>query len=1407
MRASPPALAALLLLGLTALPLGAGAQPPSVAVPSPLEPWVPWVLQGHEAQRCPFLHDGAADGAGDGAQVQAGACAWPTALSLALEERGGRFTQSWRLFARGRVALPGDAKRWPQDVTLDGAPAVVVARAGVPTVELPEGVHTLAGSFRWDALPESLAVPQDTGLLSLSVRGKPVREPHRGEGGTLFLEQAPREEAAQREAVELRVFRRVTDEVPLRVDTRVELEVSGRNRELLLGRALLPGTAPLALESELPARLEPDGRLRVQVRPGRWAVTVTARHEGPATSLTRPAPGGPWAEGEEVWVFDARPAFRVATVEGVSAVDPAQTTLPEAWRALPAYAVPEGGVLQLKVERRGDADPAPDRLALQRELWLDFDGKGLTARDTLTGTLSRAWRLTMQEPAQLGRVSVGDEAQFITRLEGAPQAGVEVRQGKVQVSADSRVPLKGGAVSAVGWAHDFDSVRASLHLPPGWTLVHAGGVDSAETWVTRWSLLDLFLVVIIALATGRLFGPRWGVLALLALGLSYHEAGAPRLTWLAVLAAEALVRALPEGALRRALGLGRLAAVGVLVLVGLSFAVDHVRQGLYPVLARPGEAVEGTVATMLAEAPAEMEAEQEAVHFAAPAAAPQADGAAREVPSAGLLGSSDAVLENKAEIHRYKELKRQRYDKDALVQTGPGLPQWEWDALPLSYSGPVQAGQELSLWLVPPWANRLLAFLRVGLVALLALLMLGVPRERWPSLLRPQGPAAAAAALLLALLLPSLSRANEAPSAELLTELRQKLLERPDCYPACASAPRLLLEVTPKALRARMEVNAAADTGVPLPGSAGQWEPERVLLDGQPARAMLRDAAGVLFLMVPKGVHQVVLEGALPARDTVSLALPLRPFRVEAQAAGWQVDGLFEDGHAEDDLQLTRVSVAGAGDAEGASLQPAALPPFLVVERTLELGLTWQVHTQVKRLSPAGSAVMLAVPLLPGEAVTTESVRVEGGKALLNLGPQVSELEWTSSLEPRSPVVLAAPKGVAWTEVWRLSVGPTWHFEASGLPPVHTGQPQEERTPEYRPWPGEALTVALSRPVGVGGQTLTVDGSSLTVTPGVRATQAALTLSLRSSRGGQHVLTLPEGAALEKVTVNGNAQPLRQDGRKVTLPVSPGAQKVVLEWREPAGISALFRAPAVDLGQPSVNATVRIEVPHDRWVLLTFGPAWGPAVLFWGLLLVVVGVSAALGRVRLTPLGSGAWVLLGVGLTQVPVAAAAFVACWLLLLGWRGQALSLSRPLFNLRQVALVGMTLVSLLVLAAAVREGLLGRPDMQVEGNGSTGLDLRWYQDRLAGPVPAAGMLTVPLLVYRAAMLAWAMWLAFALLGWLKWGWACFTEGGLWRPEEPKAALRPAAGVPATATATPAPQDGPEAERKDAGPPPTGA
>ena len=46
-----------------------------------------------------------------------------------------------------------------------------------------------------------------------------------------------------------------------------------------------------------------------------------------------------------------------------------------------------------------------------------------------------------------------------------------------------------------------------------------------------------------------------------------------------------------------------------------------------------------------------------------------------------------------------------------------------------------------------------------------------------------------------------------------------------------------------------------------------------------------------------------------------------------------------------------------------------------------------------------------------------------------------------------------------------------------------------------------------------------------------------------------------------------------------------------------------------------------------------------------------------------------------------------------------------------------------------------------------------------------------TVPLWIYKALILAWALWLSFALLRWLPWVWQCFSSDGFWRIEKGEA------------------------------------
>ncbi len=1372
---------------LSSLASAAGPRPESI--PPALWEWAPWVLHDQKDALCPFLHG-----------TETNACAWPGRLALTLDDKGGRFTQSFKVFGRDAwLPLPGEAKRWPQHVQIDGRPAVVVSDGeDNPTVLLSAGEHVVTGDFEWDALPEALEIPPDTGLLSLSVKGQAVSIPNRDGEGRVFLQRESTQEETDR--VELDVHRLVSDEIPLTLVTQLTLKVSGRSREVLFGRALPEGFVPMELTSGLPVRVEPDGHLRVQVRPGTWVLRLSARGEGPIASLQRPDPQGTWVEGDEVWVFDARPSLRQVLVEGVNAVDPTQTTLPNEWKGFPAYAMGQKDVIKLTERRRGDSEPAPDVLNLSRTLWLDFDGTGYTVSDKMSGQLHRSWRLDVQPGTELGRVVTSGADQSITRLDANAKAGVELRQGGLALEADSRLTGDIGHLSAVSWDADFNSVSATLQLPPGWQLISASGADSVPgTWVDRWTLFDLFLVLIIAVAMGRLFGVPWGALALVTLGLGWLEEDVPQYTWLVVLALEGLFRVLPGGKLKALFKVTRFAAWAALVVMTLTFAVQHVREGMYPALAQHNRSL-GGVKTW-SEYNLDNEAQYARSSSVEAFEQNQNDfkGDYDNAPQGNVFGLNQ-VQQNmprslnmkppppqKALSGKKRSFNVRDYDKNATVQTGPGLPRWDWRPMQIRFSGPVQRDQQLSLFFLGPKVNLVLSFLRVFLLGLLLLCVLGFPGGFWPPGLKAmvktappeeeEPPAAGSAArsglaVLLVLLGGLNARAGgeempEPPENLMLEQLKARLLEKPDCAPSCASIPRLQLEATAKLLRLRLEVLSGAQTAVPLPGSAAQWVPETVLLDGKPASGLRRGEDGTLWLQVPPGAHQVLLEGALPPRDQVQVGLPLRAYRVEAKLDGWTLDGLHEDGVADENLQLSRKATNEKG--QGASLQVGTLPPFVRVERTLVLGLQWTVETRVERVTPVGNAVVLEVPLLAGESVTSSEVRVQGGKALVNMGANVTELAWSSVLEAKAPLELVAPKGLPWVEVWRLDVSPVWHVALNGIPVVHQQDASGVRMPEWRPWPGEKVTVEVLRPEALQGQTLTIDQSSLSITAGARATDVTFTANFRSSRGGLHAFTLPVGATMQNVTISGAQQPIRQEGQTVAIPLVPGSQQVVLTWREGTSMGTSWTTPAIDVGTATVNADIEVNVPRDRWVLLVRGPGLGPAVLFWSFLLVLLVVSVGLGRTKLTPLSTLRWVLLALGLSQVPIPAIVFVFAWLLFLGWREKTPELTSGWFNLRQLALVGVTGLALIVLGVSVYEGLLGQPEMQVRGNGSSASMLRWFMDRTAAQYPTAWVLSVPMLVYRGAMLAWSLWMALSLVSWLKWGWKSFSTGGLWRRPPP--------------------------------------
>lgn len=1352
-------------------------------IPAELQQWQDWVLAAHPAHPCPWL-----------VTAEKQQCQWSEHLQLQVNHQGGRFVYQLQLFADGWVSLPGDVRSWPQQVEANnsGSNDVLAIRDqnGVPQVYLTKGRWQLQGTFRWPQLPQSLTVPEQSGIISLQLLGTDVPTP-KVLDNELWLQQSPEKPEQSTDQLQIKIFRLLSDDIPARLTTLLQLEVSGKSRETQLNTLLLPGFSPEALYSDLPALLDDKGQLHLQLSAGQYQVQLDAVSFQPIEQLQLPGTTAPMPD-EEIWAFVAKPELRTVEISSVNSLDPSQTQVPAHWQQYPLYAMTAASKLQLTPLQRGGG-AASDALRLEKRLWLGFDGNKLTVSDQISGTLHSQARLEVQPGYQLGRVELNDEAQLITRL-AEHEAGIEIRQNPLHLYSVSSLPLD-NELPVSGWQTSFNEVSWQLNLPPGWTLLAATGADRVEGSVLeQWSLWDIFFVLLFSVATSRLLGWRVGVLAVTALLLSYQRFDAPQWSWLSLLALLALLTVAKGKTatwLKKAVCLNLMA----LLLILLPFSVDQIRQAIYPQLELSYLQLQPDSHQYQPQAPA-------------------AEVLARGAPAAANSELSDVaqqrVLETEARMDSVKLAKKaektqQPYtgpsassasaallqtDPNARIQTGPAEPAWHWQRVALFWQGPVLAEEQTQLYLVPAWLNRM-----GNLATVLLLLMLlwqlckpvigpGLkPAQLWARL-KVNNKVIPPAALLLALLLPGTALLQSSPVAAagypdtlLLKELEQRLLQPPLCLPSCSSINSLTLRNDAQHIKLQLQIDNQADTAWLLPVTAAKLRLARL---NQANAAIFRQPAQS-WLFLPKGRHQLELWVAAD-EPRISFTFSTAWHQLDEQLSGWRLVPNNSNLNDLPGLQQARTQLAleqlASDNRQNTATTFTAddlaqnLPAYAVLERQLTLGQEWQITSTLRRSGMSQQPMQLKVALLDGETPLTPLPVQDGALALqLHAGQQV--ISWQSSLKQQPLLQLSSPVQQQYTEIWQLNAAPKWHVTSQGLPATHT---EHSPLPSlWRPWPGEQVQLAISQPEPVAGDMLTIQQLVLQQHQGNRSSDIALIMKLNASQAQSFTLPLPAQTELQSVSLDGATLPLTVNQQQLTLQLKPGQQQLQLNLKQNNAQPVLLETTGFSLPLTAANIYLQLRMAPDRWILAVGGPAIGPAILFWGMLAVMLLLAIALPNFIQSPLRRRHWLLLFCGICTVSFWIPLLVTLWLLAISKRGQLqTALQGNYQKLSQSALVLLSVGALIALFSAIPYGLLSAPDMQLVGNGSYQQQLYWYQDVSTQQIPVGWVFSLPLWCYQLAMLLWSLWLATALTRWLPWAWQQLTAGGFW-PTAPASPAEP--------------------------------
>lgn len=1310
-------------------------------------------MAGEEHRGCPLIASRAATDRADFV------CAWTSPLKLDVEAKSARFAFSVRVYAERALELPGDTQAWPVAVLANNLPIAVIEQNGRPSIRLSAGNYAISGELAFATRPERLALAQLFAIVELNLDGKRATRIRR-EDGMLWLGQLERE-ATLADALSIEVFRRIEDELPLLQTLALKVDVAGRAREVSFDAVLGPDFVPLRVRSALPAQVNERGDLKVKLEPGSFFIYLDGRATTMTPKLAPSKRAAPWP-AEEIFSYASNPRIRVSQARAPRPIDANTLDMPQEWKALPAFVVSPDEALTIEESARGRLSDARNELTLQRTAWLRFDGSEWRFRDQLSGRMTRDFRVDLNAPLKLLSARINEEDRLITEGANAGQRGVEIREDMLNLSADSS--LTGGAATLpVGaWAQSLEQANWTLNLPPSYRLLHASGASYAPgTWLERFSLLDIFLVLLALVLLRRALGWSVMVAGLVFFTIAYHNHSGLTLLLATLSALHLAAVKLPDNLLKRVVVVSRWVLLALLSINVLVFAAEQVRLALYPQLEAGAMSYgeRGVDSSLIASSPPPPPSPPAPMEMTSNMAAD-----ASSEPNVALQKNSNSA--NSLQALSKSRNRLNRYAQDVVVQAGVGMPNWQWQGYTMSFQGPLSADQTVRLWISPAWATRL--------GRLLAIFGLGFVLFAFGRALKLKVDLRAAAPLLLTLCcLPTLSstaNAQATPSAELLAELKARLTQPPTCAPVCADLAVLEISADAASVSMVLELHTQSLSAVPLPEFADGWQPSALDVDGVEMSFLARDAQGLSYVGLSPGVHRVRLSGPLSGMDRFKLSLPLKPRSLKLSISGWSALGLRDGVLLSANLELVRERQAGASADSSPSASADRLLPFVRVTRRFDFASDFSIETTVTRVAPAGESLNLTLPLLSGEQVLSSEVAVGNGVIQIALPGDREELSFNSKLERSARLQLKAGDFSQRAETWILAPGDEWRVSFNGTPALEAQDPAQAFVYEFRPRPGEELDIALSRPRALPGATLALDEISLTSKIGAKAQDHELRLDYRATRSQQHVIGLPAGLELLSFISDGQVLPIRPQDGKLSLPITPGAHSVQLNFREARAVSLQTSTPAFNLNLPSANILIKMNPPGARWTVFASGPKLGVAVLYWGELLFALLLAVVISRLRLTPLGTGQWLLLVLGFSTWSWLSLILVVVWLHALSLRPRYVQrLSDGTYNFLQVILGLLTALALAAIVLSVPLGLLGDPDMHIAGFGSSASEFRWFADASSGVLPVAMILSVPKWIYQLLMLSFALWLAVSLSSWLRWGYHAYAEHGLWRQHKP--------------------------------------
>ena len=1328
-----------------------------VYVPEILQPWVAWVLEKHPQISCPQTFDGS--------QLD---CGWIREINLHLKS-GTTPTLDIQMqvdaFADTQISLPDTEAIKPRNVRVDGVESAIAGGNGKPRVFLSSGIRTIQLELTWEQefTPEFINLPS-AGIINFRIDDQKIVQPELTNYGTRLwltkhtdVTEEPAIEPDESDSQRVRVFRSLDDDVPQILVTYIHITVTGRSRVLELGQVLPEGFVATNLSTDNPARLGVDGNLSVTVEAGTNFVILHARSEDQINQFSYTRNSEFWP-AEEVWAVEPNPLIRVIRMEGPRRTNLEALDIPREFayqsRGKSGFLLTDEIDLEFIEEQRGDVKPTPTEYFVDRELWLDFTGESFIAKDTIRLDSFTAEPLIASYAP--GSVKVDRDYRLLTYHDpaGKRYPGITLADEVDVVEAVSQI-ANSHSLRAVGWEVEAQTLRMTMHLPPGWMMLWSQGADQVEnSWVSNWTVGSIFVALLLLILVFRLGGVLWASILAFTILLSYPYSFEAMIGWIVLASVGLLLRFVRSSLLQKFLRIFYWVVLVVVSVMTIYTAALLARDALYPRLSHDQSySFMHTFTTELnRNASADFHA-YTAQDVAATEAATM-DDFFRKIPQ--QFNSTNPQLSYVEEVVATgSRLPGASTTKAINVQTGPGTPTWQNNSVMLAWNGAVSADQNLNVLLLQPWVTRPLlgiAALLMGTVALFFLLV-HVPQAiaQLPKVIK-RVVSIVPCLLVLGLLMNSSENVTaDIPDNELLKELEQRLLAGLDCEGECAYLEHATITTDPEQLEIKLRIHAVERVAIPLPTSKETWQVSSIAR-GEEDIPLIRKR-NILYTVLDKGIHEISIVATIGNLNRLDFFFSLLPSFITLNTDGWSAEGIRENQLQQSSFSLTKILpnvVTNETNPEIESVQ--YIFPYVSVTREIYLDYEPGIETTVERIAPHQGEFSVRVPLLPNESVTIHNNLVDGQDMVIDFTNTQTSFMWTSEFDASMDLQLTSPDLAERTEIWSIRTSEFWLLDYDGLTPIQS----EDELTSFIPLSNETLALQFSRPTQVPGQFVTVERAQITMAAQERNTRTLLHLQVNATQTDELTVELPDDAAILGVLADNEQLPI-PPSTTVLLPINLGLNSYLVEWKTDTGVKPFQSTPAINLSHGARNVNYSVSVPQDRWVIWTGGLMEKPDVLTWIVALGLVVIGLGLVRIPNIELSTTEVIVLAIGAALTSTWIFFVIGIWKLLIWLRARNLdqTYSMWLYRTTQVALALVGIATAVFVVYLVANVLIGTSAVPAASQ-----TLSWFADEIGESLPVVWLFSVPQWVYLVLILAWSLWLALVLVRWAREAWTVLTH-----------------------------------------------